>query len=116
MARSLCSIFQILYFRATGGEENEEAASHLASNLKIVDKLYSFAYVWSVGGSLGGLDDHERFDDFCGDVLDFGINFGRDGVFGSFVGKYSKRRRSNVAVIIVRILFIGSFLFYCVFF
>ena len=62
---------------------------------------------------MGGLDDHERFDDFCGDVLDFGINFGRDGVFGSFVGKYSKRRRSNVAVIIVRILFIGSFLFCC---
>ena len=28
-------------------------------------------------------------------------------------GKYSKRRRSNVAVIIVRIVFIGSFLFYC---
>ena len=30
-----------------------------------------------------------------------------------FKGKYSKRRRSNVAVIIVRILFIGSFLFCC---
>jgi hypothetical protein len=29
------------------------------------------------------------------------------------VGKYSKRRRSNVAVIIVRIVFISSFLFYC---
>ena len=28
-------------------------------------------------------------------------------------GKCSKRRRSNVAVIIVRIIFIGSFLFYC---
>ena len=28
-------------------------------------------------------------------------------------GKYSKRRRSNVAVIHVRIVFIGSFLFYC---
>ena len=27
--------------------------------------------------------------------------------------KYSKRRRSNVAVIIVRVLFICSFLFYC---
>ena len=27
--------------------------------------------------------------------------------------KYSKRRRSNVAVIIDRIVFIGSFLFYC---
>ena len=28
-------------------------------------------------------------------------------------GKYSKRRRSNVAVIIVRIVFISAFLFYC---
>ena len=28
-------------------------------------------------------------------------------------GKYSKRRRSNVAVIIVSIVFISSFLFYC---
>jgi len=28
-------------------------------------------------------------------------------------GKYSKRCRSNVAVIIIRILFISSFLFYC---
>jgi len=30
-----------------------------------------------------------------------------------WTGKYSKRRRSNVAVIIVSIVFIGSFLFYC---
>ena len=28
-------------------------------------------------------------------------------------GKYSKRRRSNVAVIVVRIVFTSSFLFYC---
>ena len=28
-------------------------------------------------------------------------------------GKYSKRRRSNVAVIIIRIVCISSFLFYC---
>ena len=28
-------------------------------------------------------------------------------------GKYSKRRRSNVAVIIVKVIFISSFLFYC---
>ena len=28
-------------------------------------------------------------------------------------GKYSKRRRSNVAVIIVGVILIGSFLFYC---
>ena len=41
-----------------------------------------------------------------------------DGLYGADVraqldGKYSKRRRSNVAVIIVRIDFISSFLFYC---
>ena len=29
------------------------------------------------------------------------------------IGKYSKRRRSNVAVIIVKIIFISVFLFYC---
>ena len=29
------------------------------------------------------------------------------------LGKYSKRRRSNVAVIIVRVIFISPFLFYC---
>ena len=29
------------------------------------------------------------------------------------IGKYSKRRRSNVAVIIVRVFFISSFFFYC---
>ena len=29
------------------------------------------------------------------------------------IGKYSKRRRSNVAVIVVRIVFIRAFLFYC---
>ena len=29
------------------------------------------------------------------------------------LGKYSKRRRSNVAVIVDRIIFISSFLFYC---
>ena len=33
--------------------------------------------------------------------------------FAILLGKYSKRRRSNVAVIHVRIVFIGSFLFYC---
>ena len=43
---------------------------------------------------------------FVGDVMELpGDEHG--------AGKYSKRRRSNVAVIIVRIIFIGSFLFYC---
>ena len=32
---------------------------------------------------------------------------------GYLTGKYSKRRRSNVAVIIVRIVFLSAFLFYC---
>ena len=35
------------------------------------------------------------------------------GILGIWNGKYSKRRRSNVAVIIDRIVFISSFLFYC---
>ena len=35
------------------------------------------------------------------------------GSNGRLSGKYSKRRRSNVAVIIVRVVFIGSFLFQC---
>ena len=39
----------------------------------------------------------------------FGIPIGLLGA-----GKYSKRRRSNVAVIHVKIVFISSFLFYCV--
>ena len=34
----------------------------------------------------------------------------------SNAGKYSKRRRSNVAVIIVRVIFISSFLLYCLLF
>ena len=37
----------------------------------------------------------------------------RAGEFYELLGKYSKRRRSNVAVIPVRVVFIGSFLFYC---
>ena len=90
VARSMCSIFQILYFRACGDGKDESItpipSEHPSSNEKIVDKLFAFAYVWSVGGSMGGEDDHEKFDDFCtSEVLDFGINFGRDGVFGSFV-------------------------------
>ena len=40
------------------------------------------------------------------------VSSGDDGVANS-KGKYSKRRRSNVAVIIVRIVFISSFLFCC---
>ena len=34
----------------------------------------------------------------------------------SIQGKYSKRRRSNVAVIIIRVIFISLFLFYCLLF
>ena len=36
---------------------------------------------------------------------------GTDNPLGT--GKYSKRRRSNVAVIIVNVIFIGAFLVYC---
>ena len=96
VARSLCNIFQILYFRACGGGGGDDddggggdstttAATHPSSNTKLIDKLYAFAYIWSVGGSMGGTEDHEKFDDFAQDTLDFIHNFGRDGVFGSFV-------------------------------
>ena len=36
-----------------------------------------------------------------------------DGLIVTVDGKYSKRRTSNVAVIIVRVLFISAFLSYC---
>ena len=39
--------------------------------------------------------------------------FYNNGLSGTDVGKYSKRRRSNVAVIIVRIVFTRSYLCYC---
>ena len=42
-----------------------------------------------------------------------GIQMTYDPKTNKASGKYSKRRRSNVAVILVRIIFISSFLFYC---
>ena len=88
VTRSMCNIIQILYLRAVSSatdKHGDNGAKHPSSNEKLVDKLYAFAYVWSVGGSIGGgPDDHDKFEDFCGDVLDH-VNFGRDGVFGGFV-------------------------------
>ena len=55
------------------------------------------------GDKLSTKEDKKRFNKKLVDVT--------DQAFGK--GKYSKRRRSNVAVIIVRKVFIGSFLFYC---
>ena len=55
------------------------------------------------GDKLSTKEDKKRFNKKLVDVT--------DQAFGK--GKYSKRRRSNVAVIIVRIVFIRSFLFYC---
>ena len=46
-----------------------------------------------------------------GATIDMYIKIDDGTMFSS--GKYSKRRRSNVAVIIVRIVFICPFLFYC---
>ena len=48
-------------------------------------------------------------------ITDFGLAKYTSGPEASAMttGKYSKRRRSNVAVIIVRIVFISAFLFYC---
>ena len=39
--------------------------------------------------------------------------YGKECDWWSLGGKYSKRRRSNVAVMIVRVISISSFLFYC---
>jgi len=53
---------------------------------------------------------------FAGDVLysiDGFIKKNNDSLSDDLKGKYSKRRRSNVAVIIVGKFFISSFLFYC---
>ena len=41
------------------------------------------------------------------------IDLGAGILILGYGGKYSKRRRSNVAVIIVRVIFISPFLFYC---
>jgi pre-mRNA-splicing factor ATP-dependent RNA helicase DHX15/PRP43 len=50
---------------------------------------------------LGALDDEGALTELGSNMAMFPL------------GKYSKRRRSNVAVIIVKVDFIGSFLFYC---
>ena len=54
----------------------------------------------------------------CNDLSDdpkqcYNYNYDAGSVTGSTTSTYSKRRRSNVAVIIVRIVFISSILFYC---
>ena len=46
------------------------------------------------------------------DLISF-VRFGSGVRTTSATGEYSKRRRSNVAVIIVEVIFIRSFLFYC---
>ena len=51
--------------------------------------------------------------DYAGTVTKVGPNCTKLKVGDRVCGKYSKRRRSNVAVIIVSIVFISSFLFYC---
>ena len=50
---------------------------------------------------LGALDDEGALTELGSNMAMFPL------------GKYSKRRRSNVAVIIVKVIFISSFLFYC---
>ena len=67
------------------------------------------------------IDSDEEFDKGCMCVANVdnepqrpNDTSGNDKIItGSFSGKYSKRHRSNVAVIIDRIVFISSFLFYC---
>ncbi len=78
-ARAICTLFTALYIRS--GLTTETCVGDPCKAL--VDKFYGFSYVWSVGGSVHA-DAHESFDDFSSDVLD-GVNFGRDGCYGSFV-------------------------------
>ena len=71
-----------------------------------------------VGYILGLGDRHPSnlmLDRVSGKIIhiDFGDCFEVAMQRDKYPGKYSKRRRSNIAVIFVRIVFIGSFLSYC---
>jgi dynein heavy chain len=77
-ARAICNIFTAQYVRA--GMTKEDYSDDFKS---IVDKMFGFAFVWAVGGSVHA-DKHADFDDFQSDVLG-GINFGREGCFGGYV-------------------------------
>ena len=71
-----------------------------------------------VGYILGLGDRHPSnlmLDRVSGKIIhiDFGDCFEVAMQRDKYPGKYSKRRRSNIAVILVRIVFISSFLFYC---
>ena len=78
-ATSVCNLFLALYLRSgiTGETPVEK------NSTAVVHKLFAFAYVWGMGGSIRA-DDSERFGEFCEEVLD-GVNFGRSGVHGGYV-------------------------------
>jgi len=77
-ARAVCNILTAQYIRS--GLTKEDTGDNVQ---KLVDKMYGFAFVWAVGGSIHAAN-WEAFDEFQSDVLD-GINFGRDGAYGSYV-------------------------------
>jgi dynein heavy chain, axonemal len=77
-ARAICNLFTAQYIRA--GLTKEDTGDAVQS---LVDKMFGFAFVWSVGGSIHA-SDWDSFDEVQSDILD-GINFGRDGAYGSFV-------------------------------
>ena len=76
---SICNLFLSLYKR-TGfhGETPFEK-----DNKALIHKLYAFSYAWGMGASIRA-DDMERFAENCEEVMD-GINFGRAGVYGSYL-------------------------------
>jgi len=52
---------------------------------RLVEKLFYFSFVWSVGGSCQA-QDHERFDDFAKELLE---------TSGAYLGVLSRRRRDS---------------------
>ena len=58
-----------------------------------------------------------KLDEFFLEIREFRNKFRKEAPFTHDgpvdEGKYSKRRRSNVAVISIRIVFFSSFFFYC---
>lgn len=67
---SLCRLFTAL-LREFGERSSEAGAKPLGLDMarpvedlrKVIDSLYAFAYVWSIGGSVAS-DCHDRFDAF----------------------------------------------------
>jgi dynein heavy chain len=77
-ARAVCNLFTAQYMRS--GLQKEDTGDDVQ---QIIDKMFGFAFAWSVGGSIHA-SNWDAFDEIQSDILE-GINFGRDGAYGSFV-------------------------------